>query len=78
MTVYWRPGCMFCSNLLRKIDKAGIEHELVNIWDEDGAREIVRKHANGNETVPTVRIGNRWFVNPSFRTLRKAYDELVG
>jgi mycoredoxin len=25
----------------------------------------VREHANGNETVPTVVIGDRGFVNPS-------------
>lgn len=69
---------MYCSNLLRKLGKSDITHSLVNIWEEDGAAETVRKHANGNETVPTVRMGNRWFVNPSFRTLRKAYDEWAG
>lgn len=78
MTVYWRPGCMFCTSLRRKLEKAGIDHELVNIWETDGAAEIVRSHANGNETVPTVRVGDRWFVNPSFRTLRKAVEELAG
>lgn len=78
ITVYWRPGCMFCSHLLRKLEKSGIEHSLVNIWEDDDAAATVREHANGNETVPTVRVGDRWFVNPSFRTLRRAYEELAG
>lgn len=76
MTVYWRPGCFYCSRLLAKLSRAGITHELVNIWDSPEAAATVRGHANGNETVPTVRVGNRWFVNPSLRELKKALAEL--
>ena len=76
VTIYWRPGCGFCALLLRKVNKAGIPHELVNIWDEPAAAATVREHANGNETVPTVRVGRRWFVNPAMRDLKKAYAEL--
>jgi mycoredoxin len=62
---YWRPGCGFCSMLQRKLDKFGIERNEHNIWDDPSHAAVVRQHANGNETVPTVVIGDRGFVNPS-------------
>ncbi len=63
--LYWRPGCGFCSMLQRKLDKLGVERTEHNIWDDPSNAAIVREHANGNETVPTVVIGERGFVNPS-------------
>jgi cystathionine beta-synthase len=51
--------------LQRKLDKLGIERVEHNIWDDPADAEIVRAHARGNETVPTVVIGDRGFVNPS-------------
>jgi glutaredoxin len=63
--LYWRPGCGFCSMLQRKLNKLGIERVEHNIWDDPDDAAIVRRHANGNETVPTVVIGDQGFVNPS-------------
>jgi mycoredoxin len=63
--LYWRPGCGFCTMLQRKLDKLGIERIEHNIWDDPADAAVVRGHANGNETVPTVVIGERGFVNPS-------------
>lgn len=51
--------------LQRKLDKLGIDRVEHNIWDDADDAATVRQHANGNETVPTVVIGNRGFVNPS-------------
>lgn len=65
VVLYWRPGCGFCSNLRRQLDRAEIPHQLVNIWEVEGAAGVVRSHANGNETVPTVVIGPVGLVNPS-------------
>jgi len=67
--LYWRPGCGFCSMLQRKLDKLGIERVEHNIWDDDADAAVVRRFANGNETVPTVVIGDVGFVNPSARAL---------
>jgi len=36
-----------------------------NIWDEPKAAAFVRSVADGNETVPTVVIGEQALVNPS-------------
>lgn len=63
--LYWRPGCGFCMMLRRKLDKLGIERVEHNIWDDPDAAAIVRGHADGNETVPTVVVGDVGMVNPS-------------
>jgi glutaredoxin len=63
--LYWRPGCGFCSMLQRKLDQLGIDRVEHNIWDDPNDAAIVRQHANGNETVPTIVIGDQGFVNPS-------------
>ncbi|MGA9279172.1 glutaredoxin family protein [Ilumatobacter sp.] len=63
--LYWRPGCGFCSSLRRRLDALGIERVEHNIWDEPEKADIVRAHANGNETVPTVVVGGAAMVNPS-------------
>jgi glutaredoxin-like protein len=65
--VYWRPGCGFCAVLRRKLHKAGLATTELNIWDDPDAAEFVRSHAGGNETVPTVAIGDSVFVNPPAR-----------
>ena len=67
--LYWRPGCGFCSALRSKLDKLGIERVEHNIWDEPAKAAVVREYANGNETVPTVVIGDVAMVNPSANDL---------
>ena len=63
--LYWRPGCGFCSMLRRKLDQLGIERVEHDIWDDAAHAAVVRSHANGNETVPTVVVGDVGMVNPS-------------
>jgi mycoredoxin len=65
ITVYWRPGCGFCGSLFRQLEHAQVPHQRVNIWDDEGAAAIVRSIARGNETVPTVTVGDVGLVNPS-------------
>ena len=62
---YWRPGCGFCMMLDRKLGKLDIAVEKRNIWEDPEAAAFVRDHARGNETVPTVAIGDEVLVNPS-------------
>ena len=63
--LYWRPGCGFCSSLRRQLDKHGIERVEHDIWDDPAGAAVVRRVANGNETVPTVVVGDTAMVNPS-------------
>ncbi len=64
VTVYWRPGCGFCMRMQRALDAAGLAYEQRNIWTDREAAEFVRAHNNGNETVPTVTIGDITYSNP--------------
>ena len=57
VTVYWRPGCGFCSMLRHKLKRSDLTYREVDIWSDPSAAAIVRSYANGNETVPTVVIG---------------------
>ncbi len=68
IVVFWRPGCGFCSRLLRELDRLDLPLTLVNIWEDPAAAAIVRSIANGSETVPTVVVGGiegAALVNPS-------------
>jgi glutaredoxin-like protein len=56
VTVMWRPGCPFCSLLLRRLERTGLVFDRIDIWDEPAAAAWVRSVADGNETVPTVRV----------------------
>ncbi len=62
---YWRPGCGFCMSLDRNLGRYDLPLEKRNIWDDPDAAAFVRSVAGGNETVPTVRIGDVSLVNPS-------------
>ena len=73
--LYWRPGCGFCIALRRRLDSLGIERYEHNIWDDPAAAAEVRLHANGNETVPTVVIGNVALVNPRAKRVVAALRE---
>ncbi|MFN8024243.1 MAG: glutaredoxin domain-containing protein [Acidimicrobiales bacterium] len=72
ITVYWRPGCPFCGMLFRQLERHGIAHERINIWDDETAAATVRSIARGNETVPTVVVGEVGLVNPSVEQILAA------
>jgi mycoredoxin len=72
VTVYWRPGCPFCSTLRFGLRRTGLTYDEINIWDEPDAAAFVRSVAGGNETVPTVLIGDAALVNPSARQVVEA------
>ncbi len=64
VTVYWRPGCPYCHRLCRDLRRIGLPTREINIWEDRSAAAKVRSVAGGNETVPTVMIGDRAMVNP--------------
>lgn len=65
VVLYWRPGCPFCSALKRRLRQLGLRTTEVNIWADPDAAAVVRSVAGGNETVPTVIIGDTAMVNPT-------------
>ena len=73
LTVYWRPGCPYCARLRARLRLGRMPYRGVNIWEDPEAAAVVRAHNGGDELVPTVCLDDdRWFSNPSVRTLRAA------
>jgi mycoredoxin len=70
IVMYARPGCPFCTMLRADLASAGIAYRERDIWQDADAAADVRAAANGNETVPTVNIGETWLVNPSVDEIR--------
>jgi glutaredoxin len=77
IVVYWRPGCLFCSSLLRQLAVRRVPHRRVDIWQDPNAAARVRSAADGNETVPTVEVGPIMLVNPDIHTVLAAATEHV-
>ncbi len=72
VVIYWRPGCVFCLDLLSRLTFTRLRYRKVNIRKDPRARAFVRSVAAGNETVPTVVVAGRVLVNPSKRQLIEA------
>ena len=72
MVMYTRPGCPFSAKLRAKLRLARIPYTTVNIWDDAEAAAVVRSVNDGNELVPTVRIGETFLSNPTVRQIRAA------
>lgn len=70
--VFWRPGCPYCSDLRGLLLDYEVEAQWRNIWNDNEAAAIVRTANCGNETVPTVRIGDLTLTNPTWRQLAEA------
>jgi len=64
VTVFWRPGCLYCMRLRSRLRRAGVRLDEVNIWDDPAGAAFVRSVTGGDETVPTIRIGDHSLVNP--------------
>lgn len=77
LVVYWRPGCPYCSSLRRALRRAGIETTEIDIWQDPKAAAAVRAAAGGDETVPTVELGDTVMVNPAPRAVI-AWAEAAG
>lgn len=65
--VMWRPGCPSCASLRRGLSRAGVATIEHDIWSSADAAARVRGATRGDETVPTVFVGDRALVNPSVR-----------
>jgi len=62
-------------NLERSLTKLELPLTKKNIWDNPDDAATVRSIADGNETVPTVVIGDAKMVNPSTNEVLMALQE---
>lgn len=72
VVIYWRPGCVFCLRLRGALGKDKDKAAWVSIWADEDAAAFVRSVNGGNETVPTVRIGDEVHTNPDPEVVRAA------
>ena len=63
--IYWRPGCSFCLRLRLLLGPTGRRAVWVNIRRDPAAAARVRAVNDGNETVPTVFVGEEHRTNPA-------------
>lgn len=62
--IYWRPGCSYCLRLRFALGPLGRRAVWVNIHRDEDAAARVRSVNGGNETVPTVFVGDGHRTNP--------------
>lgn len=72
VVVYWRPGCVYCLRLRGALGKDKDKATWVSIWADEEAAAFVRSINDGNEVVPTVRIGEQVHTNPEPDLVRAA------
>ncbi|UDY36090.1 glutaredoxin family protein [Dermatobacter hominis] len=72
VSIYWRPGCPFCSRLRLAVRTHRDDIAWVNIWDDDAGRAYVASVNDGDETVPTVVIHGTPHTNPRPELVRRA------
>lgn len=75
VTIYWRPGCPFCSRLRFAVRKDRHRITWVNIWKDQDARAFVASVNDGNETVPTVVVDGTAHTNPDPSVVKKALED---
>lgn len=62
--IYWRPGCVYCTRLRLALGRLGRRAVWVDVSCDADAAARVRAHNNGDETVPTVFVGDAARTNP--------------
>lgn len=72
--VYWRSGCPFCIRLRWGLRRLAIATEELDIWTDLEAAAFVRSVNGGNETVPTVVVGDVTMLNPTPRQVQHEYE----
>lgn len=72
VVIYWRPGCVYCMRLRGALGKAKDRATWISIWADEDAAAFVRSVNDGNETVPTVRIGEAVHTNPDPEIVKAA------
>ncbi|WP_377274482.1 glutaredoxin domain-containing protein [Peterkaempfera sp. SMS 1(5)a] len=69
--VFWRSGCKYCLRLRFRLGRSARELHWVDIWSDPAGAAAVRAVNDGNETVPTVVVAGRPYVNPSPEWVRE-------
>lgn len=55
VTVYSKPSCVQCTATYKRLDKNGIEYDVIDISQDEGARNYVL--GLGHQQAPVVEVG---------------------
>jgi len=69
--VFWRSGCTYCLRLRLRLGRGARQLHWVDIWRDPAGATVVRAANEGNETVPTVVVAGRPYVNPDPEWVRE-------
>ena len=61
--------------LAADLARVGLEYQTRNIWEDPEAAAFVRSVARGNETVPTVTVGDTALVNPGVAAILQLVED---
>lgn len=70
VTVYSTTWCGYCRTLKMFLKQQDVPFEEVDIEQNPEYGPLIEKLTGGYRTVPTVKIGDGYYVNPSGRELR--------
>ncbi|POM24818.1 putative glutaredoxin.1 [Actinomadura rubteroloni] len=77
LTMYTTTWCGFCRRLKSQLAREGIEMVEIDIERDPAAAEFVMSVNGGNQTVPTVTIGDDVVLtNPSAKEVKRHLTEL--
>jgi mycoredoxin len=66
--------CGYCETLKEDLSSKGIDYEAVDIWHDREQAELVKSANDGDELVPTVRVGETFLTNPTVDEVMAAVD----
>ena len=69
VTVYSTTWCPDCRHAKSYLSSKGISYQEVDIEVTDGAAELIAEHNHGKHVVPTIKIGDQFYGNPSLKHL---------
>lgn len=65
VTMYTTQWCGYCRRLKRALGARGVSVDEVDIEDLPEFGDVIEGLTGGFRTVPTIRIGDDYLVNPS-------------
>lgn len=72
VTMYTTQWCGSCVRLKRQLADAGIAFEEIDVDSTPAHDEAIMQASGGYRTVPTLKVGERYLVNPSIGDVRAA------
>lgn len=71
ITVYSTTWCGYCRTLKMFLTQNAVPFDEVDIEEQPQYGPLIEQVTGGYRTVPTVKIGEEYYVNPSGRDLRR-------